>query len=488
MTTTTSGPPAAVRSVSPQATVRLLGAWHTTGPAYAALADALRSAVLAGSLPVLTRLPSERELARALGVSRATTSAAYARLRDLGFATSRVGSGTVAALPRDASRHEVAAPPPAGDAPASDTPSADPTTPATDDTIDMSQATPSASRALHGAYTRALEALPAYLDGGGYAHLGVEPLRAAVAARYTARGVPTDPDQILVTTGAQQAIALLATTLVARTEHVVVESPTYVHALEAMRRTGARVVGVPVGDVEAIESVVRRTGARFVYLVPDFHNPTGRSLSADERRALADLVARHDVTVVGDETLTDVDLVGAGVPAPVVGDGTDPRLVAVGSASKSFWGGLRVGWVRADPQLVRRLAHTRQVLDVATPVLEQLAVTDLLEHRAAILPDRLAALRAQRDDLVDLLHERLPAWDVPRPDGGLCLWVGVGRPVGRALAAAAVTEGLRVSPGPLFTPDGSGQDRVRLTYTRPAGQYEPVVDRLRRAWERVGGR
>ncbi|MDO8145229.1 PLP-dependent aminotransferase family protein [Isoptericola sp. 178] len=483
MTTTTPGPPAtgAVRSLTAQGAVRLLGTWHTTGPAYQALADALRAAVLAGALPVLTRLPSERELARALGVSRATTSAAYARLRDLGFAASRVGSGTVAVLPRDTGR-PAGTPPPAGDAP-----SADPARPASDRTIDMSQATPSASRALHGAYTRALEMLPGYLDGGGYAHLGVEPLRAAVAARYTARGAPTDPDQILVTTGAQQAIALLTTTLVARTEHVVAESPTYVHALGALRRAGARVVGVPVGDVEAIESVVRRTGARFVYLVPDFHNPTGRTMTRDERDAVAELAARHDVTVVGDETLTDVDLTGAGVPAPFVGDGTDPRLVAVGSASKSFWGGLRVGWVRADPQLVRRLAHTRQVLDVATPVLEQLAVTDLLERRDRILPERVADLRARRDDLVDLLHERLPAWDVPRPDGGLCLWVGLGRPLGRAVAAASVAEDLRLAPGPLFTPDGSGQDRVRLTFTRPVGEYEEVVDRLRRAWARVGG-
>ncbi|WP_402464728.1 MocR-like transcription factor YczR [Isoptericola aurantiacus] len=468
----------AVRHLSAAAATRLLGAWQGAGPAYLALADGLRSAVLAGSLTPLTRLPSERDLAGALGVSRTTTSAAYARLRELGFATSHVGSGTVAVLPRGQAR-SAAPQPPAGDAPLPDL--------GDEHAVDMSQATPSATDALHGAYARALEALPAYLSGGGYAHLGIEPLRAAIAARYRARGVPTTTDQILVTTGAQQAIALLAGTFVARGDRVLVESPTYVHAVGALRSAGARVVGVPVGDVEAIGSAVRRTGARLVYLIPDFHNPTGRTMTADERHALGRLTARG-VTVVGDETLTDLDLDDVGVPAPFAGDGSDPRLVSVGSASKSFWGGLRVGWIRTTPQLVQRMARTRQQLDVATPVLEQLAVADLLARRDEVLPTRLADLRSRRDLLRDLVLARFPSWEVPDPPGGLCLWVGLGRPAGQALAAAAVSEGLRVAPGPQFTPDGSSVDRLRLTWTRPPEVLADAVDRLGRAWDRVAGR
>ncbi|MCK0118333.1 PLP-dependent aminotransferase family protein [Isoptericola sp. S6320L] len=469
----------AVRSLSAPAASRLLGAWHTSGPVYLALADALRSAVLAGSLAPLTRLPSERELARALGVSRTTTSAAYARLRELGFATSQVGSGTVAILPRTAGlplRPQT----PAGDGPLP--PLADGVGP-----IEMSQATPSAPDALHGAYERALEMLPAYLGTGGYAHLGLDVLREAVAARYRARGVPTTPDQILVTTGGQQAIALLATTLVSRTEPVVVESPTYYHAIEALQRAGARVIGVPTGDVESLASAVHRTRARLAYLVPDFHNPTGRTLTADERDAVVHLTDRYGVTVVGDETLTDLDLEGGTVPGPFCGDGTNTRLVSVGSASKSFWGGIRIGWVRATPQLVQRLARTRQALDIATPVLEQLAVVELLARRDEILPARVAGLRERRDLLVGLVRDRFPDWDVPVPKGGLCLWTGIGRPAAQALTAAAVAEGLRIGAGPQFTPDGTAQDRIRLIYTATPETLAEAVERLARAWRRVTG-
>ncbi|AEG44590.1 PLP-dependent aminotransferase family protein [Isoptericola variabilis] len=496
MTTIAPGP-AAVRHLSPAATARLLGDWRAGGPAYVALADAVRSAVLSGTLAPLTRLPSERDLAAALGVSRTTTAAAYARLRELGFAVSRVGSGTVAVLPgrpAGAARARTAPRVPAGDAPAPEGPARDGEPPGSGAEVDraapldLGQATPSAVPALHAAFERALEALPAYLGTGGYAHHGIDPLRAAVADRYTARGVPTTPDQVLVTTGAQQAIALLAATFVGAREAAVVESPTYFHAIDALRRTGARVVGVPAGDVETLASAVRRTRPRLVYLVPDFHNPTGRTLGADERALARDVADRFGVTVVGDETLTDLALdPGAAVPAPFAGDGTSPWVVSVGSASKSLWGGLRVGWVRAPEHVVQRLARTRQAVDIATAVLEQLAVVELLARREEILPARLADLRARRDLLVGGLREALPAWDVPSPPGGLCVWAGLGRPAAQAFAAAAVAEGVRVTPGPVFTPDGGARDRVRLTFTRTPDELQDAVARLARAWRRVAG-
>ncbi|MCK9793301.1 PLP-dependent aminotransferase family protein [Isoptericola sp. 4D.3] len=472
--------PSAVRQVSPAATARLLGDWRAGGPAYLALADALRAAVLAGSLPPLTRVPSERELAAALRVSRTTTSGAYARLRELGFLASRVGSGTVTTLPRGTGAVRGRLPAAAGDAPAG-SPGA-----ASEPVLDLAQATPSATPALHDAYTAALEVLPGYLGTGGYAHLGIEPLRVAIADRYTARGVPTTPDQILVTTGAQQAISVLTHAYVGLGETAVVESPTYFHALEPARRLGGRVVGVPVGDVETLASAVRRTRPRLVYLVPDFHNPTGATMSADARAGARDLADRTGVMVVGDETLTDLALdPGAAVSAPFAGDGRSPHVVTIGSASKSFWGGVRVGWVRADPQVVRRLARVRQSADIATPVLEQLAVVELLRRVDDVLPGRVAELRARRDLLVGLVRDALPGWHVPVPAGGLCLWVDLGQPLAQALAAAALTHGVQVTPGPAFTPDRSSRDRLRLTFTREPGDLEAAVPRLARAWAQV---
>ncbi|WP_245885720.1 PLP-dependent aminotransferase family protein [Xylanimonas oleitrophica] len=488
-------PPPVHRHLSATTTARLLGAWHSGGPAYRALADALRLAVLAGTVPPHTRLPSERDLAGALGVSRSTTTAAYRRLRESGFAATRTGSGTVAVLPRPSP--STAPTPQGGDAPAVtwQVPG--------HDVVDLAQATPGAPPHLHAAYARALEALPAYLARGGYEPFGVPALRQAVADRYTERGTPTSPDQILVTTGAQHALHLLAGTFLRPRDVAVVQSPTYVHALEVLRRAGARLVPVsaparpddgPALDPDVLASTLRQVRPRLVYLVPDFHNPTGRSLSADERAAVRTAAHRAGVTVVADETLTELVLDGpdggpardADVPPPFAGDGRSPFVVSVGSASKTFWGGLRIGWVRAHPDVVAQLARRRGSVDIASPLLEQLAVTELLARRAEVLEGRRVVLREQRDRLVAGLRTALP-WDVPAPAGGLVLWPALGGPLAQAFAAAAAAEGVLVGAGPTFTTDGGSTDRVRLSFAREVVEVEAALPRLVRAWERVTG-
>ncbi|GAA1866835.1 PLP-dependent aminotransferase family protein [Myceligenerans crystallogenes] len=531
--------PVAHRHLSPVATARLLGAWHAGGPAYVALADALRAAVLVGTIAPLTRLPSERELAPALGVSRTTTAAAYGRLRDLGFATSRVGSGTVVLLPRRAetpaggdvavpdaavslgdplARRPVAYPeagrPPSGSVVSAGPPGASaslvspslapaslgrgsrgPTTsPGIVRPILLNQATAPAAPEVLAAYERALTALPEHLAHGGYAPYGITPLREVIAARYRERGVPTTPDQILVTTGAQNAISLVVRTVLARRETAVVQSPTYFHALDALRETGARIVGVPAGydglDTELLGSTVRRTGARLVFLIPDHHNPTGTSLTAAERAAVRELAERTGVTILGDETLTDLALTARHRPEPLDAnppldaEGTSPRMITVGSTSKSFWGGLRIGWIRAHPDLVARLVRTRQATDIATPVMEQLVAADLISRRAEILPGRLALLRERRDGMVSALRAAFP-WDIPLPDGGQFVWAGLGAPLAHAFAAAAAAQGVLLNPGPTLTPDGSSQDRVRLTFPHTLEVLEEAIPRLARAWTRL---
>lgn len=481
--------PTVLRQLSPATTARLLGSWHAGGPAYIALADALRAAVLSGTLAPNTRLPSERELAATLRVSRTTTSGAYARLRELGFAVSRVGSGTVATLPQ---RSAEPAPgrPAGGDAPVPDD-ALRAATPAGAASgvghVDLWQATPPAPPELHEAFARALERLPAYLDSGGYEPHGLAPLREAVAARYRERGVPTTADEILVTTGAQQAIALLAHTHLRPGDRAVVESPTYFHAMESMRDAGGRVVGVPAGplDVDLLASTVRRAQPRLVYLVPDFQNPTGSVLSADERAAVREIADRYGVTVVGDETLVELNLSDEPMPPAFAGDGTSPHVVSVGSASKAFWGGLRVGWVRAHPQVISHLARARQSADIATAVLEQLAVVELLGRHEEVMAGRRRMLRERRDLLVGRLREAFP-WDVPTPRGGLFCWADLGRPVAQAFAAAAAAEGALVAAGPIFSPESTGAaSRVRLTFTRSPAELADAVPRLVRAWARV---
>lgn len=452
----------------------VLGGWRRPGPAYAALADAVRRAVLAGDLPLATRVPGERELAAALGVSRTTTSGAYGLLRDEGYLVSRQGSGTVTALPPADRR-----------GPTTRTP-ARPAAP--DGVVDLTIAACAAPRTLHGAALRAVEELPRHA-GHGYAPLGLDVLREAVADRYTARGTPTSPDQVLVTTGAQHAIALLMATHAGPGDRVVVEQPTYPHAIEAARAAGARPVPVPTGpagtDLDLLESTVRQVAPRLVYLIPDHHNPTGATLSAAGRARVRELAARTGTVVAGDEVLTDLTLDGP-EPEPWAGDGRAARVVAIGSMSKSHWGGLRVGWLRGPADLVTRLALARRATDLGTAVLDQLVAVELLRLGAEPVEERRAQLRAGRDLLAGLLAERLPGWRFTVPAGGQSLWVDLGAPVSSALSALALAHGVRVAPGPAFGVDGGLEDRLRVPFTAPAAELRRAVDGLALAWAALG--
>ncbi|GEL96915.1 MocR-like transcription factor YczR [Cellulomonas terrae] len=452
----------------------VLGAWQRPGPAYVALADALRASILSGTVPLSTRLPSERELADAAGVSRTTTTATYGLLRDEGYLVSRRGSGTVTTLPSGPGAR-VSMAESVGHEPG---------------VVDLAMAAPSAPSSLHGAYLAALDALPRHLSGTGYSPLGLPVLREAVARWYTGRGTPTSPDHVLITTGAQQAIHLLVTAHAGPGDRVAVEHPTYPHAIDVVRATGARPVPVPSGgsglDIDLLESTLRQVSPRLVYLIPDHRNPTGTSLDDEERAQVRALARRYRTAIVGDEVLTELTLDGP-APGSYAGDGTaSAYVVSIGSASKSYWGGLRVGWVRAHPDLVARLASARAHTDIGTAVLEQLVVAELLAQPTDLLARRRAELRARRDLLVGLLLDQLPSWSFDVPAGGLSLWVDLGAPVSSALAAISSRHGVRVVPGTAFGVDGSFERNLRLPYTTSPDDLRRAVTGLAAAWAGLG--
>jgi hypothetical protein len=255
------------------------------------------------------------------------------------------------------------------------------------------------------------------------------------------------------------------------------------------------------------------------YLVPDFHNPTGRLLDAEGRRAVADVLGAAGCTIVVDETTAELDLRGylPGRPGDDVSthdhDGpaddvpsakpsssrrTDPvppmatfagpaEVISLGSASKTFWGGLRIGWVRAEPALIRRLTQLRAAHDLAGPVVEQLATVHLLAGIEGWLPQRRAEVARRCWVLREGLAERLPHWHSRVPDGGLALWVRLPRPQSPQLAAAARALGLSLTPGSRFAADGGFAGRVRLPFTRPVDELRQAVDILALAWAGAGG-
>jgi DNA-binding transcriptional MocR family regulator len=462
------------RRIGPASLTRLLGAWRgeRTGPAYRQLADGLRLLILDGRLPLEVVLPGERELATALEVSRTTVTAALGRLRDDGFLDRRQGAGARTRLPDGPGERGMASLLAGSEG---------------EGLIDMASAAPPAAELVHQAYAAALSALPAHLPNHGYAALGLPVLREAIAQRYTRRGLPTLPDQIMVTNGAQHALALMLRLVAGPGDRVVIDHPTYPHAIDAIQRASLRAspVGLPDRgwDVEGVAAALRQSGPRLAYFIADFHNPTGRWMTPETRAAIVEAAARARTVLVFDETLIDLWL-DAPIQ-PYAFDEPDEGLVRLGSMGKSFWGGLRLGWIRADAPTIQALAPRRASIDLGSPILEQLAAVHLLNHEGDVLDARRAVLRERRDRLLELVRERLPDWRVASPPGGLSLWAELPAPVSTALAATSERFGVRLAAGPRFGVDGAFERFLRLPYTLAPTTLAEVVDRLAQAYDRL---
>ncbi|NNH75915.1 PLP-dependent aminotransferase family protein [Nocardia uniformis] len=433
-------------------------------PAYLALAEGIRLLIHDGRAPLGIALPSERDLSTTLGVSRTTVTSAYSLLREHGYLISRQGSRSTVALPPTVA-HD-------GTKPSRSLLAmmAQPEVP----TIDMTYAAMSAPHEMTDAYTFALHGLPAYLGTHGMDPVGMLMLREALARRYTERGLPTDPEQILVTLGAQHGLRLLLNVLTTPAERVLIEHPSYPNAIEAVRDVGARPVPVPLlptgWDLDGIRSAARQTAASVAYLVPDFHNPTGLLLDVEGRAELAAIARETRMTVIVDESMVDLDLTDGDPLPPVAAFARGSEIVTIGSASKSFWGGLRVGWVRANQSLITKLLGTRSTMDLGTPVMDQLATVHLLQHADTILTERRAQLRSRRATLLKSLAEELPDWHpTSEGAGGMSLWVQLPAPVSTALAATAPNHGVLLAAGPRFGVQGAFERFIRL----PFSQEEP---------------
>jgi DNA-binding transcriptional MocR family regulator len=272
---------------------------------------------------------------------------------------------------------------------------------------------------------------------------------------------------------------------------VLVETPGYPNAAERIRLAGARLATTEVDpdgwDLDATASTLRQVAPRLAYLIPDFQNPTGLLMSDAERERYAVELRRGHVTPVVDESHQQLPLEGQPMPAPFASYA--PDTITVGSASKSFWGGLRIGWVRAPQGQMERLTRARVTLDLGVPVMEQLAFLRLLDDPAATLDGHRTRLREQRDALVAAVRTQLPEWRFRVPAGGLSLWCELpGRGLGIALADEAERQGVIVAPGPVFAPEG-GLDRfVRIPYTRREDELEDAVRRIAAAWTVVTAR
>ena len=318
-------------------------------------------------------------------------------------------------------------------------------------------------------------------------------LRALLAQRFCGRGLRCEADELLVTTGSQQALGLIAAVLLDPGDVVLVENPSYLAALQCFGFAGARLVPVACDeqglDVEALPALIAEHAPKFLYVVPTFQNPTGRTLPAARRARLAEIAAEHGLWIVEDDPYGELRYDGerlAPIGAhPAAGD----RTVTISSLSKVLAPGLRIGWLRAPGAILRPLAIAKQAADLHTSTVDQIAartaleITDLDAHIAALCSE----YRRRRDALLAGLASALPAGSTfNRPDGGMFVWARL--PDGwdaAALLRTALEHDVAFVPGFPFFALQPDERTLRLSFTtHDAQQIAEGLARLRRATAR----
>ena len=317
-------------------------------------------------------------------------------------------------------------------------------------------------------------------------------LRSALAARLCDRGLATTAEQLLVTSGSQQALTLVATVLLEPGDAVLVEEPSYLAALQAFQLAGAEVVPVPCDDhgldPDAVAALAARHGARLLYTVPTFQNPTGRTLPLARRTALVEVAARAGLWVLEDDPYGELRYAGEPEPALASLPGAEDRVLALSTLSKVAAPGLRIGWVRAPETLRRPLTVAKQAADLHSSTVDQaaaarwLAVVDLEAHLRVLRE----AYGARRDALLGGLAAALPPGSVHnRPEGGMFVWARLpdGWDADRLLRRALERDVAFVPGAPFFAgpPDRA---TLRLSFTaHPPEEIAEGLRRLRAAWD-----
>ncbi|OED00771.1 hypothetical protein A9Z06_12475 [Rhizobium sp. YK2] len=436
------------------------------------LKNALADLINDNAVPIGSDLPSERLLAEALGTSRGTVTAAYARLRETALIESRHGSGHrilgssvylhVAERPNVSLRsHEDGSP----------------------SAIDMSSGSLSPSPIVLDvvAGVQGKDLVRSVADVGTLSS-GLPHLKWEIARHYSELGLPTHPNNIIITNGAQQAIWLLSSILVRPGDPVLVENPTYRGALEAFRHQKARLISVPLDhdlrfDLSALEALLSRR-PKIAYLFSDVSNPLGRTLKADERSAVSAMLRKHEAFLIEDGSQYGLDLTAQLPTTPLVGSLDENRSALIGTMSKLFWGGLRIGWIRAGRGLIKTLAAFKAASDLGNPILDQAIAARMFPYLAQARSHRRDELQRHLARLQQELRRRSTGWSWIEPDGGSALWIKMPGVSTVSLRQSALRRNLVLSAGPDFSSERGFEDSLRLPFVRPLEVIRSALDTI----------
>jgi len=325
---------------------------------------------------------------------------------------------------------------------------------------------------------------------------GYRPLRELIAQQMRSEGVRVTSDNVLITTGSQQAIDLVGKIFLDPGDPVVVESPTYLAAVQAWSAYEADFVGVRSDesgmDVDHLETVMHRL-PKLIYCLPNFQNPSGVTLSTERRERLVDISLRYGVPLVEDDPYRDLRFEGPHLPrlitlesaTQVARDDYHGTVISLSSFSKILAPGLRVGWVIAAPEVIFQLTQAKQGTDLHTSMLDQMIAYEMLrsgfleEHKQLVAQ----AYHERRDAMLEALAEHFPAdahWT--RPQGGMFLWVELPESIDATeLLEKALEQQVAFVPGQGFHVDGGGHNTMRLNFSNSApAQIREGIRRLGR--------
>ena len=466
-------------------------------PLYRQICHKLREAILSGELPEGTRLPTERALARDLGVNRTTIMNAYNELASEGLIEGHVGRGTIVKrsyggqeedfFDREipswllglSSGEEMVLGPDAR---------------VISELASMGErkeiislAVGSPARDLIPTETiRSIVADGALENALAYCPVeGLQSLRRGIAAWMRKRGVTVDFQHILILSGSTQGIGLISRFLLKPGDEVVVEIPTYLGAIQTFRALGARVIGVPTDSegmrTDLLESILARRQPRLIYTQPTFQNPTGTVLSPERRKRLLLLARRYQIPILEDDPYGEIYFEGK-EPQPLKALDTRDNVLYLSTFSKILAPGLRIAWLAAPEPMIERLSLHKQIFDLNTNAFSQWVASEML--RRNLLDEHLAMLRQRYQQRRDIMLQAIDAYwpqgaRVNHPDGGFQLWCRL--PIdmrSRPLLREAAREQVTFLIGEPFHLDGGGQHHIRLSFASPDEQH--ITEGIRR--------
>ena len=450
----------------------MLGRWSDgSGPIHRQLTEAIADLVERGILRHGDVLPPERRLAGGLSVSRGTVIKVYGQLAEDGLVERRQGSGTTVsstAVETAPSGHRLSVA-----------------------LFERNQTSIELLTAFPGPLERSLE-IVSHLDLDRYRdHLdvdepaGIAPLRERIAERITAAGLPTRPSQVLVCAGAQQGLALVNQLFVVPGEYVLTEALTWPAAVDGVVANGGRVHGVAmdVGGIipDELESAIERFRPTMISLNPHHHNPTGSRTSEPRRAEIARIAADRGVVLTEDRANAHIAYDGV-VAAPFGTHGAGGQDVLIDSINKVAWPGFRIGWVRADAQIIAKLRDLRALADLSSPIAMQVATIRVLDEWDELVAERVEQVVGRCDVLFDACAEFLPDWTAPRPRGGLVSWWTIPHGAASEFATFAQRYGVQIASGAQFAAFTGDDLHIRLPFTATEAELIEGVRRLGVAW------